>query len=54
VKNYRDSLCIWGYITLCDSCAGNLSNRDKKHIDVDEPLDGLPLMKYCEMCDKED
>ena len=56
LKNYKDDLCQWGYITLCDKCVQVVKdnkNRWHTHIHVDKEVNDVPLMETCEACGKE-
>jgi hypothetical protein len=57
MKNYEDSKCTWGYITLCDPCAEELKERDPRlmgynHIHIHIEVQGFPLELNCEKCGK--
>ncbi len=53
MKNYEDSKCVWGYMTLCDPCFKELSEqkpRDYRHVDTSKEVKGFPLGSCCEKC----
>ena len=54
MKNYKDKVCKWGYITLCDKCVVALTTRDRRSIDISVELPEFPLMPQCEMCGKDE
>lgn len=46
LKNYEDSKCVWGYMTLCENCVA----KAPKHVDVGTEVLGFPA-PYCELCE---
>ncbi len=53
LKNYPDSRCVYGYMTLCNDCVGELREDPTgfRHVDVAEPIrDYYPHNGRCERC----
>lgn len=55
LRNYEDSRCTWGYITLCDDCA-SMARRGTwpptRHINANKAIIGKPIAECCEWCKK--
>ena len=53
-RNYEDSKCAWGYMTLCDDCARLLTSdahlsKLYRHVSLYKCVEGFPT-PYCERC----
>lgn len=46
LRNFADSKCAWGYITLCSRC----ESLAPRHVDLSKAIAGFPLMPACELC----
>lgn len=57
-RNWADSKCTYGYITLCKDCYGVVSSANRRgdrfwaHIDTTKEIPGFPVHK-CEVCKKQ-
>jgi len=54
LRNYVDSKCHWGYMTLCDRCVGEMTSDARKHrmykqVDIYHCVEGFPTPS-CERC----
>lgn len=45
LKNYEDSKCVYGYMTLCEKCTKNAP----PNVNVNKEVKGFPTPQ-CEMC----
>lgn len=45
LKNFVDSKCAWGYMTLCIPCRA----AAPKHVDLTKEVTGFPQVE-CELC----
>lgn len=47
MNNYEDNKCVWGYMTICDSC----KPLTPKHVNIKKEVAGFPIVQ-CEICKK--
>lgn len=45
-KNYEDSKCAWGYMTLCENCI----TKAPEHVNTSVEVLGFPT-PHCELCE---
>lgn len=52
-KNFEDTACAWGYITLCSKCEASVREHPEfyQHIRIDITVDSMPMNETCEFCD---
>lgn len=50
MKNYEDSKCSFGYMTVCDPCVPKVRKSIAlSHVNVDKEVKGFPIVE-CEVC----
>ena len=55
MKNYEDTKCAWGYITVCNKCVEKVRGKPSfKHVKFEREIKGLPTMEKCEICGRKE
>ena len=54
LRNFKDTKCKWGFITLCSRCVEKVKARPRlisyRSIKIDTEIKDMPKMELCEIC----
>jgi len=53
IRNYEDTRCCWGYISLCEKCVEQIKEQRRPgHINLNRIVYTMPQENVCEWCGK--